>query len=300
MAGRYGFRRIGTTVGEDARCNHCGNAEVSDLSLAHVWEWSGNRKPPKTPYHRFEDYQAYAKLDEHGLYLPSRGGKWRLVREPLLSVTEKYNKADGSESEIEILCRSCRRKRRRQVERENRKLGQVKSSIRQKVLERDHHCVSCGKAENLQVDHITAVSWGGYGFLENLQALCKGCHVQKSLQEDARPGGPGRSWERLWLPAGIDSLRLPHFEVEARPGSVAGRECISFVFLYRKPGLSYEITPSVPIPYGLEGFRDLSLYRHGGEANDIVFCKSVRNTQTGLMELRQNIPILGTTGLTGK
>lgn len=299
MAAQYGFRRIGTTVGENARCQRCDNEEVSNL--AHVWEWSGNQKPPSTPRHRFEDYEWYAKSDERGLYLQSRGGKWRLVREPLLSLTEKYNRADSSESEIEILCQSCRRQKRGQVERDNRMPGRAKKSTRQEVMERDgQRCVSCGEVENLQVDHITAVAEGGDGSLENLQTLCGGCHVQKTLQEDTGLGGTGRPWKRLWGTTWVDFLRLPDFEVEARPSSVAGRECISFFFSYRKPGLGYEITPSVPIAYGLEGFRDLALYRHGEEPNDIVFCKSVRNTQAGLQELHHAISILGSTVLTGK
>lgn len=289
MDAQYSFCRIGTTVGEDLRCQRCDNERLDEL--ARVWEWSGNRKAPNTPSHRFENHHLYAKSDEHGLYLPSRGGKWRLIREPLLAMTKKYNRSDDSDTEIKFLCKSCKITEQNQVYRENRKQGQVKASVRKRVLERDdYRCRSCGEVEDkLQVDHITAVAGGGDGALGNLQALCGGCHVQKTLQEDKRWGGTGCPWERLWDPVGIRALRLPYFEVEAQPGSVMGRECISFIFSHHKLDLRYEIIPSVPIPHGPEGFRDLSLYCHGGEPDDTSFCKSERNTQAGFQKLRSNI-----------
>lgn len=317
MAARYGFRIIGSPIKKDARCQRCDSVDISNFSIARAWKWLGDREPPNTPRYRFENFQKYAKSDERGLYLTARGGIWRLepdflpflveqqLRPPYskqpLSVTQKYNKADSFESDMEILCRVCRRKKRGQVERENRRLGQVKSSTRREALERDEkRCVSCGETDNLQVDHVTAVAEEGNGSLENLQTLCGGCHLQKTLQEDNRLGASGRPWKRLWGPAGIRALRLPYFEVEAHPHSIAGRESISFIFLYNKAELNYEITPSVPIPHGLEGFRDLSLYRHGSEPDDTIFCKSTKNTQAGLLELRGNISTLGTIVLTDK
>lgn len=289
---RYGFRRIGTTVGENARCQRCNNEKL--LNLADVWEWSGNRKAPDTPAHRFENYELYVREDKHGIYLPARGGKWRLVREPLLSVTEKYNKADSSESEIEFLCQACRKKKKGQVAGENRRLGEVKKTTREEVLERDiHRCVSCREAEEkLEVDHITPVAEGGDGSLANLQTLCRGCHLQKTYGESSN------SWSRPWRTLMTGACQHPYFKVEAHPCSVAGREGISLFFSYNKvvpnkAELNYEIAPSVPIPYGLEGFRDLSLYRHGSEPGNAVLCKSANNTRQGLNELCRDVALLG-------
>lgn len=317
MAARYGFRIIGSPIKKDARCQRCDSVDISNFSIARAWKWLGDREPPNTPRYRFENFQKYAKSDERGLYLTARGGIWRLepdflpflveqqLRPPYskqpLSVTQKYNKADSSDSDIEFLCQVCRRRKRSQVERENRRLGKVRKATRQEVLERDdYRCVSCGEAdERLEVDHITSVAEGGNGSLANLQVMCGDCHLQKTYRASGRP------WWNLRGPSRIRGLRLPYFEVEAHPCSVGGREGISLLFLYtkrvsNKAYISYEIIPSVPIPYGLEGFRDLCLYHHGSEPGNAVFCKSTSNTLQGLQELRSDIDLLGAVVLTEK
>lgn len=66
--------------------------------------------------------------------------------------------------------------------------------LRRQVLEADgYRCRQCGRPGRLEVDHITAVADGGDLWdPENLQALCRGCHVAKTRAEhDARhPLGP--------------------------------------------------------------------------------------------------------------
>lgn len=59
-------------------------------------------------------------------------------------------------------------------------------SVREKVIQRDGGCVSCGldkeKAEpgELHVDHIVALKDGGSMFdPSNLQCLCRDCHIDK-------------------------------------------------------------------------------------------------------------------------
>ena len=48
------------------------------------------------------------------------------------------------------------------------------------MLERDgYRCRSCGKAGRLEVDHIEPLWEGGAEELDNLQALCKTCHIKK-------------------------------------------------------------------------------------------------------------------------
>lgn len=48
------------------------------------------------------------------------------------------------------------------------------------TLARDGKCVDCGRADQLECDHITAVSDGGYGSLTNLCARCSTCHRAKT------------------------------------------------------------------------------------------------------------------------
>ena len=45
-------------------------------------------------------------------------------------------------------------------------------------------CVACGMAGRLEADHIKPLAAGGEIYdLENVQTLCTGCHLQKSLAD---------------------------------------------------------------------------------------------------------------------
>jgi hypothetical protein len=56
---------------------------------------------------------------------------------------------------------------------------------RQEILARDGgKCVACGSSDRVQVDHKIPVSLGGAEFEnENLQVLCRGCHIAKTRKE---------------------------------------------------------------------------------------------------------------------
>lgn len=74
--------------------------------------------------------------------------------------------------------------------------------VRKQAKDRDGwRCRACGRAGRLEVDHVVAVIDGGEPYdLENLQTLCRGCHLAKSLAErEARdPLGPrAAAWARL-------------------------------------------------------------------------------------------------------
>lgn len=59
------------------------------------------------------------------------------------------------------------------------------ASERQAVFDRDgRRCRWCGATENLTIDHIHPVSYGGTNALGNLQVLCASCNSWKS---DRRP-----------------------------------------------------------------------------------------------------------------
>lgn len=45
-------------------------------------------------------------------------------------------------------------------------------------------CAACGSAEDLRIDHIKAVSRGGFSSLENLQLLCNSCNSDKGTNEE--------------------------------------------------------------------------------------------------------------------
>ena len=70
-------------------------------------------------------------------------------------------------------------------------------ATRRQVFERDGwRCVKCGKAGRLECDHIKPLHRGGDPWaLDNLQALCRPCHIEKTREERRGLPIPGaRSW----------------------------------------------------------------------------------------------------------
>ena len=57
--------------------------------------------------------------------------------------------------------------------------------VRRAVFERDGwRCRKCGKMGALECDHIEPILSGGDWFdFDNLQTLCRGCHIRKSAGE---------------------------------------------------------------------------------------------------------------------
>ena len=61
--------------------------------------------------------------------------------------------------------------------------------IRNVVLRRDDFlCCVCGEALAEEVDHIVPLHLGGRDNYENLQSICKACHVIKNEQEGVERG----------------------------------------------------------------------------------------------------------------
>ena len=73
----------------------------------------------------------------------------------------------------------------------------VWSHVRKYVFTRDdYRCRKCGKAGRLECDHIKPIEQGGEVYnTNNLQTLCRGCHIEKTRNE--RNGVRTRSdWEK--------------------------------------------------------------------------------------------------------
>lgn len=75
-------------------------------------------------------------------------------------------------------------------------------TTRKAIFTRDKYtCQSCGRKDNLTVDHIVQLSHGGTNNPENLQTLCKYCHEKKdnkkifnkSFNHDSNYGASGTS-----------------------------------------------------------------------------------------------------------
>ena len=71
--------------------------------------------------------------------------------------------------------------------------------LRMMALERDGwQCVQCGSRARLEVDHKRRIVDGGSHALENLQTLCRHCHITKTKAENAVSTIKGqRDWERV-------------------------------------------------------------------------------------------------------
>ena len=59
-------------------------------------------------------------------------------------------------------------------------------AVRRQVLNRDGwKCVKCGRRGRLEVDHIEPMHDGKFVYdLDALQALCRGCHIRKTVSEN--------------------------------------------------------------------------------------------------------------------
>ena len=77
------------------------------------------------------------------------------------------------------------------------------ATVRRFVFERDgYRCTSCGKAGRLECDHITPLEREpdqDLYALDGLQALCRGCHIEKTRKERSpRERTPSeRAWHDL-------------------------------------------------------------------------------------------------------
>ena len=66
------------------------------------------------------------------------------------------------------------------------------------LVKYNNSCADCGATENLQVDHIVAISNGGSTDIGNLQILCKPCNQKKGGKKSpGRYGFAGKNGNRI-------------------------------------------------------------------------------------------------------
>ncbi len=66
------------------------------------------------------------------------------------------------------------------------------AAVRRAVFERDgYRCRACGLPGRLECDHIQPLRRGGDPWdMDNLQSLCRGCHIAKTAAENERERTP--------------------------------------------------------------------------------------------------------------
>ena len=71
--------------------------------------------------------------------------------------------------------------------------------LRLRTFERDGwRCVQCGRAGRLECDHVTPLHRGGDPYsLDNLQSLCRPCHINKTASENTKPDPARDAWRKL-------------------------------------------------------------------------------------------------------
>ena len=83
----------------------------------------------------------------------------------------------------------------------NRITGARWERMRWRVFERDGwRCLECGAAGRLECDHRIPMDRGGKPWdINNLQSLCRGCHIAKTRKERrfAQVGPKVRAWRNL-------------------------------------------------------------------------------------------------------
>lgn len=74
------------------------------------------------------------------------------------------------------------------------------TAVRRAVFVRDGwRCVECGRAGRLECDHVTPLDRGGNPWdPDNLQTLCRACHIAKTARENRRGPTPAEAaWYTL-------------------------------------------------------------------------------------------------------
>ena len=79
---------------------------------------------------------------------------------------------------------------------ENGMTGNRWKRTRRRILEKNgYRCQSCGRPGRLEVDHIRPIWRGGSPWdPDNLQTLCRACHVHKTSRENEHHNPERDKW----------------------------------------------------------------------------------------------------------
>ena len=79
--------------------------------------------------------------------------------------------------------------------------------LRRQVFNRDgYRCRKCGSAGRLECDHVISLDRGGDPYdPDNLQALCRGCHIEKTRRENAEKFDARSPQAAIWR-RGVEEL----------------------------------------------------------------------------------------------
>jgi len=85
------------------------------------------------------------------------------------------------------------------MEGQNYRLPRNWKYLRHAVFERDDYaCVICGSRANIECDHRIARHQGGSHEMDNLQTLCRSCHIEKTRADKGYSVSYSQiEWERF-------------------------------------------------------------------------------------------------------
>ena len=76
--------------------------------------------------------------------------------------------------------------------------GRWARARRETFIRDGYRCRSCGGPGRLECDHVKPLDKGGDPYaLDNLQTLCRGCHIAKTRGELSRPVPGSEAWRAL-------------------------------------------------------------------------------------------------------
>lgn len=149
----------------------------------HVMPTSGKYMPLRklTPEQVAESIRLY---QEEGLSLGKIAQQMGVSRQSMHDLLKRRIKLrDRIEALPRVQDRSkLQEKRRASLKRYRSRAKRITAAQLREVWERDKVCVKCGQ-EGRDVDHIVPVMKGGQTELDNLQLLCKPCHINKSRED---------------------------------------------------------------------------------------------------------------------
>jgi len=107
------------------------------------------------------------------------------TKEDAISAAMEYFQEHQAEmvKEVHDALERRRNKSLAQSKRRRERTGPDWRNLRKQVLIEEPLCRICGKAISIHVDHIIPLFMGGSNERENLQGLCKACHLAKHKRD---------------------------------------------------------------------------------------------------------------------